>query len=121
MKDKEVNGQIKTIANKVERKEDVAYGAGMASFHSLLPSTSSIPITKIDATHRGQIEAHNEDKSRTTKDTLNEIKRIHYKEKKETEENNMESYQPGMDSDGLVSKTFDFLRAFHLYPKTIVI
>ena len=55
--------------------------------------------------HRGQIEAYNEDKSRTTKETLNDIKRIHYKEKKKKEENNVEPYQTGMNSERWVSKT----------------
>ena len=73
---------------------------------TLKGSTATIQQTKIDATDRRQIEAQNEDKSRTTKETLDDIKRIHQKEKKKQEENNMNMYHPGTTSEGGVIKIF---------------
>ena len=56
-----------------------------------------------DATDRRNIEAQNEDKSRTTKEALDDIKRIHVKEKKKKEQNSVESYHPLINSTGSVS------------------
>ena len=60
-------------------------------------------IQSTDATDRHYIEAQNEDKSRTTKEALDDIKRVHYKEKKKKEKNSVESYQPIAQSHGSVS------------------
>ena len=60
-------------------------------------------IQSTDATDRRHIEAQNEDKSRTTKEALDDIKRIHYKEKKKKEQNCVESYQLTTQSHGSVS------------------
>ena len=65
-----------------------------------------LPQPKIDATDRRQIEAQNEDKSHTTKATLDDIKRVHQKEKKKKEQNNIESYQAGVGSTGWVSRNW---------------
>ena len=59
---------------------------------------------QIDATDRRQIEAVNEDKSHTTKETLDDIKRIHDKEKKKKEQNNAVLNQTGMNGEALVRK-----------------
>ena len=57
----------------------------MALDNSMVTATF-IPQGKIDATDRRQIEAQNEDRSRTTKEELDDIKRTHYKEKKKKEQ-----------------------------------
>ena len=103
------------LADKVERKQDVVSGA-----RNLLQtpkgSTATIQQTKIDATDRRQIEAQNEDKSRTTKETFDYIKRIHQKEKKKHEENNMNIYHPRTASEVGVIKIFIFQKyAFILF------
>ena len=61
-----------------------------------------IPQPKIDATDRRQIEAQNEDKSHTTKEALDDIKRTHYKEKLKKEQKYMERYQTGHNPSGPV-------------------
>ena len=75
-------------------KQGVSSGA--ASTHSLHPPTTMMLQPKIDATDRRQIEAQNEDKSQTTKDALDDIKRTHHKEKRKKEQNNMERCEPGI-------------------------
>ena len=85
--------------NKVPSKEKAVSGAVTPS--PLWSSTPKIPQPKIDATDRRQIEALNEDKSYTTKEALDDIKRTHYKEKKKKEQNNME---PGPSEMNLVGK-----------------
>ena len=70
------------------------------SSNNLLPQTSKTQPPKIDATDRRQIEAQNEDKSHTTKATLDDIKRVHQKEKTKKEKNNINPHQIGMDSSG---------------------
>ena len=105
MNKRDANPLADKVADKVERKEDVVSGA-----RNLLQtpkgSTATIQQTKIDATDRRQIEAQNEDKSRTTKETLDDIKRIHQKEKKKKEENNMNMYPPGTALEGGVITIF---------------
>ena len=107
MNKRDANPLADKVADKVERKEDVVSGA--RNFHGLQTpkgSTATIQQTKIDATDRRQIEAQNENKSRTTKETFDDIKRIHQKEKKKQEENNMNMYHPGTTSEGGVIKIF---------------
>ena len=79
----------------------------LSSAQTLLPHASNAPQAKIDATDRRQIEAQNENKSHTTKETLDDIKRIHHKEKKKKEKNDAEQSLRGIISEGnfpLVSK-----------------
>ena len=97
--------EIDTVSNKVMKKQDGNSGAAVASSNNWVPTTSKIPQPKIDATDRRQIEAQNEDKSHTTKETLDDIKRIHHKEKKKNENNDAEQSLSGRFSEGLVSKT----------------
>ena len=97
-KDKEANQQIRPIVADVDSR------AVPAPSNNLLLPTSNVPQTKIDAMDRRQIEAENEDKSHTTKETLDDIKRIHYKEKKKKEQNDIEKNQTGTYSEGRVSK-----------------
>ena len=106
MKEREANQQFRTVTDKVQRKQDFYSGACMASIKNLLLPTQTITQPKIDATDRRQSEAQNEDKSLTTKETLDDIKRIHQKEKKKQEENNMNMYHPGTTSEGGVIKIF---------------
>ena len=73
----------------------------MASAYTSLPPTPKKHQPKIDATDRRQIEAQNEEKSYTTKEALDDIKRTHFKEKKNKEQNNME---PGPSEMNLVGK-----------------
>ena len=103
-KEKEDNHQINAVSNKDTSKEDVIYGAAIAQTSNLLPSPSRIPQPKIDATDRRQIEAQNEDKSHTTKEELDDIKRTHYEEKQKKEQAIIEPCQSGINNDGLVSK-----------------
>ena len=64
-----------------------------------LPPTLKIPQPKIDATDRRQIESHNEDRSHTTKEELDDIKRTHYKEKKKNEQSNMDHCPTAMQTE----------------------
>lgn len=87
-------------------KQQQASGSGLAS----LPTSYQVATAptrihpRIDATDRRQIEAQNEDRSHTTKETLDDIKRIHYKEKKKKEQNcNSEPYQTEIQLGGWVS------------------
>ena len=102
---REANQQISTVGNNVKSTQDATSVAAIAKTNNLAVSTPSIPQTKIDATDRRQIEAQNEDKSHTTKDTLDDIKRTHYKEKKKKEQSNMEPGPSGINTQGWVSKT----------------
>ena len=97
---KEANQDIKTIGDKVQRKQDVT---SVASTNNLVAPTPVIPQPKIDATDRKQIEAQNEDKSHTTKEALDDIKRTHYKEKRKKEQNIMEQYQSESNAERWVN------------------
>ena len=68
----------------------------MASNYNLSSASTKMPQPKIDASDRRQIEAQNEDKSHTTKEALDDIKRVHNKEKRKKEQNNMERCEPGI-------------------------
>ena len=85
---------------RVSREQPVASHAAVNSLYPILPQTSSISPPKIDATNRSQIEAQNEDKSHATKEALDDIKRVHRKEKKKKEQTNIDKY--GLDSEGQV-------------------
>ena len=66
-------------------------GAAMATGSFFLPpSPIHAPQPKVDHNRRN-IEALNEDKSRTTKEELDDIKHTHYKEKKKKEQQDMET------------------------------
>ena len=75
-------------ANQKGDKQQQASGSSQPYLPSYyqLATAPSIPRTRIDATDRRQIEAQNEDKSHTTKETLDDIKRVHRKEKKKKEQ-----------------------------------
>ena len=87
--------------NKVPSKEKAVSGAVTPS--PLWSSTPKIPQPKIDATDRRQIEAVNEDKSNSTKETLDDIRRVHLKEKKKKGKKDAEICQAGDISEGSVS------------------
>ena len=107
---KEANQDIKTIGDKVQRKQDVT---SVASTNNLVAPTPMIPQPKLDATDRRQIEAQIEDKSHSTKEALDDIKSIHYKEKQKKEQDNQEPGPSGIDSYYLqVSKTLILLFSF---------
>ena len=99
-KDRESNQQISAVGDQGRRKQDIFSDAGMAAANFSQPATPKIPQLKIDATDRRQIEAHDEDKSHTTKEELDDIKHTHYKEKKKKEQNDMEQCQTGMNTQG---------------------
>ena len=65
-------------------------GAAMAPGSCYLQQPPFAPPPKVD-TDRRNIEALNEDKSRTTKEELDDIKHTHYKEKKKKEQHDMET------------------------------
>ena len=86
----------------MERNSKAAAVPVAASAANLHPSSYNIPQPKIDATDRRQIEALNEDKSHTTKETLDDIRRVHLKEKRKKEQKNVEQYQTGSVSERVV-------------------
>ena len=85
---------------RVRRELSDGSPAAVNSLYHILPQPSRISPPKIDATNRNQIEAQNEDKSHTTKEALDDIKRVHRKEKKKKEQTNIDKY--GLDSEGQV-------------------
>ena len=97
LKSKETNQQISPNRDKVERNLGAIPKTALASSHNLLPQTPRVLQAKTDATDRRHIEAQNEDRSHTTKETLADISRVHQKEKKKNEQNNSETYQTGTD------------------------
>ena len=58
---------------------------------------------QIDATDRRQMEAVNEEKYNSSKETLDDIRCVHLKEKKKKEQKDAEKYQAGAISEGSVS------------------
>ena len=102
------NQQISTAAqvHQVERKQHVCFAPRpiMAYTQNFGSPNPMVLRPQIDATDRRQIEAVNEDKSHTTKETLDDIKRIHDKEKKKKEQNNAVLNQTGMNGEALVRK-----------------
>ena len=86
------------------RREGALSGVAMSSGPNLLSSPPRLPQSKIDATDRRHIEALNEDKSHTTKETLDDIKRVHQKEKRKKEQTDIKLHQAGNFSQGPVSK-----------------
>ena len=90
------------IVDKVPTKERTVSGAVMPS--ALYSSTSKITQLKVDATDRRQMEAVNEEKYNSSKETLDDIKGIHDKEKKKKEQNNAVFNQTGMNGEALVRK-----------------
>ena len=99
-----------TVGDKGKRNRDVN-SSGMASASFEL--TPRIPQPKIDATDRRQIEVQNEDKSHTTKDALDDIKRTHYKEKKKKEQHNMEPGPSGINIGWVRTRLFYILNSHH--------
>jgi len=103
-KDMEPYQQDSRAGETVIRRKNVNSGATMDSINNFLPSTHKIAEPKIDATDRREIEAQNEEKSHTTKEELDDIKRTHQKEKKKKDQNNMERYQTVDNPEVQVSK-----------------
>ena len=99
----QITGQISTVGDNAMGKQGVTSGA--ASTDSLHPPTTMMLQPKIDATDRRQIEAQNEDKSHTTKEALDDIKRTHYKQKKKKNQDNIEPCQSGINIQELVRIT----------------
>ena len=81
----------------------------MATTNTWSPSSPKMQQPKIDATDRRQIEAQNDDKSHSTKEELDDIKRTHYKEKKKKEQLNMEPGPSGINTQGWVRRTLTLL------------
>ena len=101
IKDKSTNQKMSKIVDKAPIKERTVSGSVTPS--SLYSSTSKIPQLKVDATDRRQIEAVNEDKYNSTKETLDDIRCVHLKEKKKKEQKDGEKDQPGAISERSVS------------------
>ena len=96
------------MADHVEKRQDVSVGAS-----NFAPTvTSTVPQPRIDAADRRHIEAQNEDKAHTTKDTLDDIKRVHQKEKKKKEEHDNVPYQTRTANEGGVSKSLIYQKDF---------
>ena len=98
---RESNQALGIATEKVEKHQCVV--SGTAPAHNLLPAVNSVanpvPQTIIDATDRRHIEAKYDDKSRTTKETLDDIKLVHLKEKKKKEQNDIKQYQTVIGSE----------------------
>ena len=92
------------VVDKVPKKERTVSEAVSPS--PIYSSTSRFLQPKIDATDRRQIEAVNEDKFNSTKDTFDDIRRVHLKEKKKKEQKDAEKYQAGDISEGSVNTVF---------------
>ena len=103
IKDREANQQIRNIESREPRNDKDTSEAVLTSPLNLLSSTPRIPQPKIDATDRRQIEAINDDKYHSTKETLDDIKRVHLKEKNKKEQNDTQINQVGTISEGSVS------------------
>ena len=103
MKERQAYQQVKAVADIVERNQDVGSGARTVSSHNWHTPTPKMPQPKTDATDRRQIEARNEDKSHTSKETLDDIKRIHQKEKNKKQETDIGLGQTRNASEGEVS------------------
>ena len=88
--------------DNVNTRQGTSSGTVTTTGNNLHPPTSKISLSKIDATDRRHIEAQNEDKSHSTKETLDDIKWVHQKEMKKKEQNNIEVY----GSENTVSVTF---------------
>ena len=93
--------QIRTVADPEERKQ--VADCPPVNLPNPIRSTSTVPQPRIDATNRRQIEAQNEDKAHTTKETLDDIKRIHQKEKNKKQETDIDLVTTGNASEGEVS------------------
>ena len=106
---REDNHQIRTVGAEVTRRQVVNSGATMTSTNNLHLPTPMIPQPKIDATDRRQIEAQNDDKSHTTKATLDDIKHTARKEKMKKEQKALDRCPIRTNTGGLVSKTFIFV------------
>ena len=87
------------------RKQDDSSLGTIAHTSNMPVATPKITHPKIDHTDRRQIEAQNEDKSHTTKEALDDIKRTHYKEKKKKKQDSMETCQSGIKTQELVRIT----------------
>ena len=128
IKKNEANKSNRTVVNKRERSQDAVRGPNILLDHNLFPpnplssacsflrSTPRAPQARIAATDRRLIEARNEYKSHTTKETLDDIKRVYQKEKKKKEENIIEPHQTGMGSSGLVSETMNLQENPFIFP-----
>ena len=108
-KETDANHQIRAVGDEINKTQAVNYGTAMTSTNNLIPSTPMRPQPKIDATDRRQIEAQNEDKAHTTKEEFDDIRDTYKKEKKKKEEKVMEQCQPGIATEGSVSKTFTLI------------
>ena len=111
--EKEASHQVRPVGDHVERRQDVVSGARLPS-----PKWVTPPVIQpqIDATDRRQIEAQNEDKAHTTKETLDDIKRIHQKEKKKKEEDDIIPDQSENASEGGVSRAFICQKDLFIFP-----
>ena len=103
-KDREASNPVSAAGDRVARTPNANYGSGMTSTSNLLPILlPNIPQPKVDTTDRRHIEAQSEDKSHTTKETLDDIKHTRQKEERKKEQANLDRY--GINNEGLVSKT----------------
>ena len=100
------NKQNTAVAEAAMRNQNVtpAVAGSFNNFstNNLLQSPAKISQPKIDATDRRQIEAYNQYKSNTTKEALDDIKRIHQIEKKKKEQNDIDQYPSGINIDAQV-------------------
>ena len=103
---READHQISPVGDKEKRTQDTTSVAPMSPNNSLAAPTPNIQQLKIDATDRRQIEAQNEGKSHTTKEVLDDIKQIHDKEMEKKEQDSMEQFQSGINTQGLVKINF---------------
>ena len=103
---RESNQRINTVAqiHQAERTQCDVTGPSVTYAQNFRSAYPTSPRPLIDATDRRHIEALNEDKSHTTKETLDDIKRVHQKEKRKKEQTDIKLHQAGNFSQGPVSK-----------------
>ena len=99
------NDKAKAV-DKTDRKQGSSSNSHpfiTPSYNPFAPTSSSATRqphnTKVDATDRRQIEAINEDKSHSTKETLHDIKLVHQIEKKKKEQDDIQIIDPVQNID----------------------
>ena len=102
-KDDKVCQQVKIVAHRIDRSQGASSRALIGAANYVPMPTTRILAPKVNDPDRRLIDAIGEDKSHSTKETLDDIKRIHQKEK--NKKNNV-------DNPGLI---FQSVVRYHLF------
>ena len=101
-KDDKVCQQVNIVLHRIDRSQGASSRALIGAANYVPMPATRILTPKVHDPDRRLIDAIGEDKSHTTKETLDDIKRIHQKEKKKNEQNNVQLYRPGIISQSAV-------------------